>query len=194
MATINLLPWREELRSRRQKEFITMIIVAIIAMIGVVAGVHWEFNNRIEFQQTRNQFLNDQIAELDKKIKEIKDIEEEKQNLLARMEIIEELQSSRPEIVPLMDEVVKTLPEGVYYTAIKQVARNLDVKGVAQSNARVSSLMRNIDKSQWVENPNLVEIRKLKTADQAQQRFSEFSLQFQQKKPKVEGQEAAGSS
>ena len=110
------------------------------------------------------------------------------------MEIIEELQSSRPEIVHLMDEVVKTLPEGVYYTAIKQVARNLDVKGVAQSNARVPSLMRNIDKSQWVENPNLVEIRKLKTADQAQQRFSEFSLQFQQKKPKVEGQEAAGSS
>jgi len=194
MATINLLPWREELRNRRQKEFITMIVIAIVAMVGVVGGVHWEFGNRIEFQQTRNQFLTDQIAALDIKIKQIKDIEEEKQNLLARMEIIEELQSSRPEIVHLMDEVVTTLPEGVYYTAIKQVARNLDVKGVAQSNARVSSLMRNIDKSQWLENPNLVEIRKLKSSEKAQQRFSEFSLQFQQKKPKVEGQEDAESS
>jgi type IV pilus assembly protein PilN len=187
MANINLLPWREELRRRRRKEFITLVVVAVVAMVAVVAGVHWEIGNRIEFQERRNQFLRDEIAILDEKIKQIKDIEQEKANLLARMEIIEELQSSRPEIVHLMDEIVETLPEGVYYTEIKQVGRNLDVQGVAQSNARVSSLMRNIDESEWLVQPNLVEIRKLPERQGEPSRFSAFSLQFRQKDPKAEG-------
>lgn len=186
MANINLLPWREELRRRRQKEFISLIVVAVIAMLAVVGGVHWEFGNRIEFQERRNQFLLDEIAILDEKIKQIRDIEEEKANLLARMEIIEQLQSSRPEIVHLMDEIVKTLPDGVYYTEIKQVGRSLDVQGVAQSNARVSSLMRNVDGSEWLVQPNLIEIRKLPERQGDPSRFSAFSLQFQQKDPKAE--------
>ncbi|MFT5391509.1 MAG: type IV pilus assembly protein PilN [Gammaproteobacteria bacterium] len=190
MANINLLPWREELRRRRQKDFLTFVIVAVVGMLGVVGVVHWEINNRVEFQQTRNDYLKEQIAVLDTKIKEIKDLEKEKQDLLARMEIIEALQTSRPEIVHLMDELVKTLPEGVYYTEVKQIGRNLDLKGVAQSNARVSSLMRNVDKSDWLERPNLVEIRKLPPVGTDPSRFSAFSLQIQQKKQKVPGQES----
>lgn len=186
MANINLLPWREDLRQRRQKEFYTVIVVAIAAMLAVVFAVHWEFDNRIDFQTARNTYLTDQIKILDEKIRQIKDIEAEKESLLARMEIIEELQSSRPEIVHLMDELVVTLPEGVYYTAVKQVGRNLDVQGVAQSNARVSSLMRRVDASEWLDRPNLVEIRKLPQRDGEPPKFSAFSLRFQQSKPKSE--------
>jgi type IV pilus assembly protein PilN len=189
VANINLLPWREELRRRRQKDFLTFVIVAVVAMLGVVGVVHWEINNRIDFQQTRNGYLKEEIAVLDTKIKQIKDIEKEKQDLLARMEIIEALQTSRPEIVHLMDELVRTLPEGVYYTDVKQIGRNLDLQGVAQSNARVSSLMRNVDKSDWLERPNLVEIRKLPPVGTDPSRFSAFSLQIQQKKQKVAGEE-----
>jgi len=189
VANINLLPWREELRRRRQKDFLTFVIVAVVAMLGVVGVVHWEINNRIDFQQARNGYLKEEIAVLDTKIKQIKDIEKEKQDLLARMEIIEALQTSRPEIVHLMDELVRTLPEGVYYTDVKQIGRNLDLQGVAQSNARVSSLMRNVDKSDWLERPNLVEIRKLPPVGTDPSRFSAFSLQIQQKKQKVAGEE-----
>ena len=193
MARINLLPWREELRRRRQKEFVVLIVVAIIAMVGVVGGVHWEFNNRIQFQTGRNNYLLEQIAVLDKKIKQIKDIEAEKRDLLARMEIIEQLQSSRPEVVHLFDELVATLPEGVYYTVIQQKGANISVQGIAQSNARVSSFMRNVDRSTWLEKPNLVEIRKLKSGEGEPPRFSQFSLQFSQFKPK-DGEEDENSS
>jgi len=187
MATINLLPWREERRVRRKTEFIALVAAAAILMAGVVAGVHWLISEEIQFQQKRNRYLLDQIAVLDRKIKAIKDIEKEKNNLLERMRIIEQLQSSRPEIVRLMDQLVGTLPEGVYYTEIKQKGRHLEVKGVAQSNARVSSFMRNIDKSEWIEMPNLVEIRR------ANSRFAAFSLQFKQKAPKSDEGEDSSS-
>ena len=195
MATINLLPWREELRVRRQKDFIMVIAIAVILMGGVVAGVHWVISEEIAFQKKRNQYLLNQIALVDRKIKAIKNVEKEKNSLLERMRIIEQLQSSRPEIVHLIDELVGTLPEGVYYTQIKQADRGLDVRGVAQSNARVSSFMRKIDKSAWVERPNLVEIRRLKApAGDNASRFAEFSLRFEQRKPKREGEGDGASS
>ncbi len=195
MATINLLPWREELRVRRQKEFIMVIAIAVILMGGVVAGVHWVISEEIAFQKKRNQYLLNQIALVDRKIKAIKNVEKEKNSLLERMRIIEQLQSSRPEIVHLIDELVGTLPEGVYYTQIKQADRGLDVRGVAQSNARVSSFMRNIDKSAWIERPNLVEIRRYKApAGNNASRFAEFSLRFEQRKPKREGEGDGASS
>ncbi len=110
MATINLLPWREELRVRRQKEFIMVIAIAVILMGGVVAGVHWVISEEIAFQNKRNQYLLNQIALVDRKIKAIKNVEKEKNSLLERRRIIEQLQSSRPEIVHLIDELVGTLP------------------------------------------------------------------------------------
>jgi len=159
MPHINLLPWREDLRKRRNKEFGVLAFVVAALMAGVVFGVDWHFQQRIDFQQARNAFLEQQIAALDKKIKEIQDLDREKERLLARMRIIQQLQSSRPEIVHVVDSIVKTLPEGVFYTQIQQKGAAINLKGVAQSNARVSSLMRQLDASEWFTNPNLVEIK-----------------------------------
>ncbi|MCH9673841.1 MAG: PilN domain-containing protein [Gammaproteobacteria bacterium] len=183
MKTINLLPWREDLRKRRQKEFAAMAVAAVIAMLGVVLVVHWDFNGRIEFQQKRNTYLKEQISVLDRKIAKIKDIETEKQNLLARMEIIQALQLSRPEIVHVFDDLVGTLPEGLYYTDVRQRGRDLEVRGVAQSNARVSSLMRNLDGSEWLQDPALVEIKKRAQNPNEIGRLSDFGLRFKQAKP-----------
>lgn len=159
MPHINLLPWREELRRRRNKDFgVTAFIVAAL-MAGVAYGVHWHFQQRIDFQKERNAFLETQIASLDKKIKEIQDLDREKARLLARMRIIQQLQTSRPEIVHVVDSIVNTLPEGVFYTKIEQKGRAITMTGIAQSNARVSSLMRQLESSEWFENPNLVEIK-----------------------------------
>lgn len=196
MPHINLLPWREELRKRRNKEFAVMALVAVLLMGGVVAGVDWHFKQRIAFQNDRNAFLEMQIVALDKKIKEIQDLDREKERLLARMRIIQELQSSRPEIVHVVDSIVKTLPEGVFYTTIKQTGRSINMVGVAQSNARVSSLMRQLESSDWFENPNLVEIKAINqpatTGATNEIKLSNFNLnvtQAQKKKSQDEAQD-----
>lgn len=194
MPHINLLPWREDLRKRRNKEFGVLALVTVLVMGGVVAGVDWHFQQRIEFQTQRNVFLETQIAALDKKIKEIQDLDREKERLLARMRIIQQLQSSRPEIVHVIDSIVKTLPEGVFYTAIKQTGRAINMIGVAQSNARVSSLMRQLDSSEWFENPNLIEIKAINQptapgSTVTDIKLSNFNLnvtQSQKKKPEGE--------
>jgi len=191
MPHINLLPWREELRKRRNQEFGIMGAVAIVLMGGVVAGVHWHFQQRIDYQNDRNTFLEQQIASLDKKIKQIQDLDREKERLLARMRIIQQLQSSRPEIVHVVDAIVNTLPEGVFYTSIKQKARAINLQGVAQSNARVSSLMRQLESSEWFENPNLFEIKATSQPNAApggsEVKLSNFNLNvIQSKKAKSE--------
>ena len=153
MPHINLLPWRAELRKRRNKEFGILAFVVAAVAAGVVAGVDWHFQQRIDFQNSRNAFLEQQIASLDKKIKEIQELDREKERLLARMRIIQQLQSSRPEIVRVVDALVETLPDGVFYTGVKQQGPAFNVVGVAQSNARVSSLMRQLESSEMFENP-----------------------------------------
>ncbi len=186
MPRINLLPWREELRKRQQKEFgVTALVAALVAVLAVY-GVHVEINNRIEFQRERNQMLEMQIASLNKKIKEIQNLEAERKRLLARMQIIEQLQTSRPEIVHIMDEFVETLPEGVYYTRISQRGPKFNIIGVAQSNARVSSLMRNFDASEYFEEPALVEIKARNEAGNTQFRLSDFSMNVVKRKKKKE--------
>ncbi len=191
MPHINLLPWREELRKRRNKEFGVMAFVAVALMGGVVAAVHWHFEERISYQRERNAFLEGQIAALDKKIKEIQDLDREKERLLARMRIIQQLQSSRPEIVHVVDSIVKTLPEGVFYTSIKQSGRLVNMVGVAQSNARVSSLMRALESSEWFENPNLVEIKAVTQpklpGTSTEVKLSNFNLNVTQSTKKKEG-------
>lgn len=159
MPHINLLPWREELRKRKQKEFGVLMVVALLAMGGIVLGVHTFVAGLIDYQNARNDFLSNHITQLDRKIKAIRNLDEEKKRLLARMEIIQELQASRPEVVHLFDELVDTQPDGVYFKSIAQKGRSLTVQGVAQSNARVSSLMRNMDGSDWLSDPALVEIK-----------------------------------
>lgn len=190
MPHINLLPWREELRKRRNKEFGLVAFITVLAMGGVVAGVDWHFQQRIESQAARNTFLETQIASLDLKIKEIQDIDREKERLLARMRIIQQLQSSRPEIVHMIDAIVSSLPDGVFYTSIKQTGRVLNMIGVAQSNARVSSLMRQLESSVWFENPSLVEIKAVNqpaTAGGASDvKLSNFTLNVNQSQKKDE--------
>jgi len=193
MPHINLLPWRDELRKRREKEFIITGVIAALMMGGVVLGVHLYYESRIAYQNQRNSFIETEISTLDKKIKEIDNLKKERDSLIARTKVIQDLQAGRPEIVHVFDELVTTLPDGVYYTKVAQKGRALNLHGVAQSNARVSSLMRSLNTSTWFENPSLVEI----TADlhkDTSVRLSKFNLNVSQakKKKKDEGQEGSG--
>jgi type IV pilus assembly protein PilN len=194
MPHINLLPWREELRKRRNKEFGITTAVFVVLMGGVVFGVNWHYQQQIDFQNQRNAFLEQQIAALNKKIKEIEELDKEKERLLARMRIIQQLQSSRPEIVHVVDAIVETLPDGVFYTSIRQRGTGFNMIGVAQSNARVSSLMRQLEASDWFENPDLVEIKAVPQpvgGGDSEIRLSNFNLNIKQTvQKKAEGGES----
>jgi type IV pilus assembly protein PilN len=155
MPRINLLPWRDAQRKQKRQEFILSIGAAIATAALVTLIGHWQMSAAIEHQQQRNQILTDAIAQLDKKIEEINGLENQKRRLLARMEIIETLQRSRPVIVHVFDELVRTLPEGVYLTYLKGQGDKLEIRGIAQSSTRVSAFMRNIDNSQWLADPSL---------------------------------------
>jgi type IV pilus assembly protein PilN len=173
MAHINLLPWRDELRKKKQQQF--AVVGAGTAILGalLVLLAHMQMEGLIETQNQRNQFLDKEIAELDTKIAKIKDMEKTKNALLARMDIIQQLQRSRPQSVHLMDQLVYTLPDGVYLNKIAQQDLALTLSGVAQSNARVSAYMRNIDGSQWMAKPKLDVIE---TKDSERRRSAEFTL------------------
>jgi type IV pilus assembly protein PilN len=155
MPSINLLPWRAELRKRRQKEFLVGLAgaVGIAVVVGLVG--HFAVSTMIDSQQARNDLLKAEIAKLDQQIEEIVALEEQKARMVARMQVIEKLQKSRPEVVKLFDEMVSALPEGVYLTAVKQNERRLEFDGVAQSSTRVSAFMRNIDASEVLSKPDL---------------------------------------
>jgi type IV pilus assembly protein PilN len=155
MPRINLLPWREGQRKERKLAFLVALGVAAVAAGIASFAAYLMYGSMIDAQQRRNDRLRTEIRTLDKQIEEINDLETAKQRFIARMDIIEKLQRSRPEIVHVFDEIVRTLPEGVYLTAVKQTGNSLKFEGVAQSSTRVSSFMRNIDGSQWLRNPSL---------------------------------------
>ena len=155
MPRINLLPWREQERKVRRREFMVAAGGAIFAAGVVVLGGKLLYSNWTDAQNEKNALLHKEILKLDSQIADIQDLENRKQRLVARMEIIERLQRKRPEIVHLFDEIVKTVPEGVYLTSIKQTGNSLEIHGVAQSSTRVSTFMRNIDSSVWMDNPVL---------------------------------------
>ena len=183
MARINLLPWRETRRREQQKEFFTLLGLAAALCAAVVLLTHFEINGRIGHQERRNQFLTNEIKILDDKIKEIKKLDSTRQALIERMEIIQNLQATRPGIVHLFDELVKTLPEGVHLTNLKQTGNDLQIAGKAESNARVSSYMRNIEESEWLDNPSLgiIETKETELA-----RISDFNLTAKQTNPEIE--------
>ncbi|AGA88959.1 Tfp pilus assembly protein PilN [Thioflavicoccus mobilis 8321] len=185
MARINLLPWREERREQRRREFLIIVSVAVAAtlLVGIVS--HLQIEHMIGNQQARNAYLQQEIAQLNRQIREIQELEETKAKLLARMDVIQQLQRSRPEIVHLFDELVATVPEGVYLTSANQKGRAVVLEGRAQSNARVSAFMRNVEASDWVGKPVLLLIEnKEKTGDG----LSRFRLRLEQRRPK--GQDA----
>ena len=188
MPRINLLPWREEQRKRQRKEFFLGIAAALgTAALVTLLGM-WQMSAAIASQQERNAVIEKEIAELDKQIAEINGLEDQKRRLIARMEIIQTLQRSRPEIVHVFDEIVRVLPEGVYLTLLRQNGPKIEMRGVAQSSTRVSAFMRNIDNSQWLADPSL-QIVETKGSDQS--RGAEFTLFANQRSQvPVEGEQA----
>ena len=177
MARINLLPWREEARKARQKQFAFVAAGTAVFAGLVLVYVHIFISGLIEDQNRRNTFLEEQIRIVDQQILEIRELEKTKANLLARMKIIQELQRSRPQIVHLFDDLVKTLPDGVYLNKISQKGPELTLEGIAQSNARVSAYMRNVDKSDWLQNPRLEIIQ---TTGENRERAASFKLHLKQ--------------
>ena len=187
MPRINLLPWREEERKKRQRDFGIAAAGAVVAAVAVVIGTIFAYSQMIDNQSARNQRLTDEIVELEKSITEIDGLERQKERLLARMEIIEQLQKSRPEIVHLFDELARQLPEGVYLTGIKQTGARVEVRGVAQSSTRVSALMRKIDASEWLTDP---EVERVETTQAGASRQSQFVVYLKQKRADGNGEEA----
>ena len=155
MPRINLVPWREAERKQRRQEFGVGAVGALVLAGAITFAVNLQMNSAIEYQNSRNQYLKDEISKLDKQIAEILDLEQQKQRLLARMQVIEQLERSRAEIVHLFDQIVKTLPDGIYLTQIKQNDRKIQIQGVTQSSTRVSNYMRNLDGSEWLADPSL---------------------------------------
>jgi len=177
---INLLPHREERRKRARTHF--AVLGGMTAALGIaIVGAVWVFySQRISSQDDRNKFLKVEIAKLDKEIDEIKDVKDKIGALLARKQVIETLQADRVQSVYLLDELVRQMPDGVFLKSLKQKGPNIELIGYAQSNARVSTLMRNIESSPWLANPNLVEI---KATTLGKMRISEFDLKLSMKRP-----------
>jgi type IV pilus assembly protein PilN len=179
MAHINLLPWREEQRQEQTRQFATVAALSMVLTGALIFLVHVTFNNQIDHQKFRNKILQDEIKTLDESLKQIAALEETKEQLLARMDVIQSLQQRRPQIVHLFDDFVRTVPEGIYLTNIKQEGDQLTIKGVAESNGRVSAYMRNIDASAWMSTPKLKVIETKKGT----LRSSDFTLTTSQTLP-----------
>lgn len=174
MAKINLLPWREELRKQKKKDFGYGILFSVLFTAGILLLVHMHIQGLLEYQTRRNTMLQDEIAILDRRITEIKDIEEKKDRLLKKIEVIQQLQESRPQIVHLFDEIPRVTPDGVYLTRLTQAGATLTLNGKAESNARVSAYMRAIENSAWLDIPKLDVIQG--TGDSKSGRLNDFIL------------------
>jgi len=176
MIRINLLPHREQKRQARQRQFVSLVIGLSVLGLAVILLVHVIFGAQIESQESRNGLLKTEIAKLDEQIKEIDKLREQTQALLARKQVVETLQSNRTEAVHLLDQMVRQLPDGIYLRSMKQVGPKVTLIGYAQSNARVSTLMRNIDSSPWLQQPELVEIKSVTSPVNKDLRVNEFTL------------------
>lgn len=155
MANINLLPWREQLREDRKREFLVSLGGVLVIAAGLLFLADRSVNGSIDNQRARNDYLREQIAILDQRIAEIRELRAQKEALTARMAVIQDLQGTRPVIVRLFDELVRTLPEGVYYESLTRTGNVINIEGVAESNALVSALLRQLDASDWFTSPDL---------------------------------------
>jgi len=159
MAQINLLPWRDERRAELKQEF--LVVLGAVAGVGaaIVFLVDLFFSGQIQTQNDRNNYLTQNIRELDAKVAEIREMQRKRTQLLDRMKVIQELQGNRPIIVRILDQLVRTVPDGVFYTELTSSNQTINIRGIAESNNRVSSLMRRLDASEWFANPNLDGVR-----------------------------------
>jgi type IV pilus assembly protein PilN len=186
MTEINLLPWREEHRQEQKKGFVVMVVMVCVFAAAIVGLIHFQMQGKINYQLARNQFLSAEIATLDKQILEIQELQKVRNSLIERMEVIQKLQGSRPSIVHLFTEIVSTVPNGVYLQSLNQTGSDLVIKGEAESNARVSTYMRNLQASAWLKDPNLTVIE---IEDKTINRISTFTLTVKQTSPNVTGEE-----
>lgn len=183
MPHINLLPWREELRTAKQRQFNTSLAGAAIVTALAIVFVHIQMTSMIEGQNQRNQFLENIIKKVEKEIEEIRDLKRDKETLQARLDVIQKLQSSRPEIVHIFEEISNATPKGVFLLDASRTGDKLSITGVADSNDSVSAFMRNLDASPWLANP------KLSIIDSSKKEFenaSWFKLDVNQATPPVE--------
>lgn len=187
MARINLLPWREQLREERKQRFLVAMGGTLVVAAGLVFLAGQYLDGAIEQQNARNDFIKKEIAVLDARIKEISELKERRAQLLERMKIIQDLQGNRPISGRIFDQMVRTLPDGVFFTELKRTDKSIAIIGSAESNNRVSSLMRNLDASEWLTAPNLTEVKAITAGavDQA----NVFQLTVQQVQP---GQDLSG--
>jgi type IV pilus assembly protein PilN len=176
MIRINLLPHRAEKRKRRQIQFISLSVITILLAAIVVGLVYGILDARISYQERRNQYLKNEISKLDKQIAEIRKLRQQVKSLLARKEVVENLQSTRSDAVHLIDQMLRILPEDIYLTSLVEKGSDVTITGITQSNARVSTLMRSIDSSPWLTKPHLIQIRR-------GGRTNSFSMTFQLSKP-----------
>jgi len=182
MININLLPWREKLRAQRRREFgFTVLIAGVLSALAVLGWVQYNAS-LIEYQNQRNDFLRGEIAKVNNQIREIRELEKVRNQLIARMKVVSSLQSQRPLVVHLFDELITTLPEGVYLNSMVQSGQTITVQGRAESNARVSAYMRNIEASPWLTQPTLRIIEQRGDRDAS----PSFSLTMKQVVPKAE--------
>lgn len=181
---INLLPHREQKRQARQRQFISLAVSLAVLGLAIVALVHGVLAGQIEAQKDRNGLLKKEIAKLDEQIKEIDRLREQIQAVLARKQVVETLQSNRSEAVHLLDQLVRQLPDGIYLSNVRQQGAKVTVTGYAQSNARVSTLMRNIEASPWLTRPELVEIKLVQAPGQTNRdlKINNFTMTFQIKR------------
>lgn len=180
MTKINLLPWREEKRQELKKQFAMMAVMTVVLGAAIVGLIHFQMQSKIDYQQSRNRFIQNEIAKLDEEIKEISELQKVRRSLIERMEVIQDLQGSRPSIVHLFTEIVSTVPNGVYLESLAQTGGNLLINGEAESNARVSTYMRNLQASDWLKDPNLTVIE---IEDKKVNRISTFTLTVKQTSP-----------
>ena len=158
MASINLLPWREQLREDRKRQFLVALAAVVVGAVGLLLLADRAVNKHIDAQSARNDYLREQIAVLDRRLGEIRELRSQKEALTARMAVIQELQGTRPLIVRLFDELARSLPEGVYYESVTRSGDAIRLEGVADSNGLVSALMRELDASDWFAAPDLEQV------------------------------------
>lgn len=190
MARINLLPWRDARREELKREFFTVLgLVALLAIALLVLADRF-VNGQIDHQRARNAYLEENIGILDAKVAEIRDLQRKRNQLIDRMRVIQELQGNRPIIVRIMDQLVRTVPDGVFYERVESKQKQLAISGVAESNNRVSSLMRRLDGSDWLEDPNLDAVR---AAPKYGEQAATFDLSVKVRLPQDENDGAGGS-
>ncbi|MDF1779763.1 MAG: PilN domain-containing protein [Alcanivoracaceae bacterium] len=192
-TTINLLPWREERRKQQQQDF--MILLGVAAVLAAIVWFVWDsaVSSDIANQRSRNQYVEKELSLLESQIKEIKELEDRRAELVSQLGIIQDLQNSRPSIVYIFDQLVRTLPDGVYYKEISRKGREFTITGIAESNNRISSLMRNLNESAWFQNPVLKTVNAVGDDTEANSFVLTVAQESQQEASAGEGTKANGA-